>query len=114
MPPKLYVTNYPAGDFRAMPGARRGRHALLKWVTSFPGNPARGLPTVTGIVLLSNAETGQRSAMMDAAAVTALRTAAAGVLAAETRPCSVGRVVVRGRGMRGNGAERRGCSSRTA
>ena len=39
MQPKLYVTNYPAGDFRAMP-ALGGGHALLKWVTSFPGNPA--------------------------------------------------------------------------
>ncbi len=57
MQPKLYVTNYPAGDFRAMP-ALGGGHALLKWVTSFPGNPAKGLPTVTGLVLLSNAETG--------------------------------------------------------
>ena len=47
MPPKVYVTNYPAGDFRAMP-ALGGGHALLKWVTSFPGNPARGLPTVSG------------------------------------------------------------------
>ena len=51
MQPKLYVTNYPAGDFRAMP-ALGGGHALLKWVTSFPGNPAQGLPTVTGLVLL--------------------------------------------------------------
>jgi alanine dehydrogenase len=83
MQPKLYVTNYPAGDFRAMP-ALGGGHALLKWVTSFPGNPARGLPTVTGLVLLSNAETGQLEALFDAAAVTALRTAAAGVIAAET------------------------------
>jgi len=83
MQPKLYVTNYPAGDFRAMP-ALGGGHALLKWVTSFPGNPARGLPTVTGLVLLSNAETGQLEAVLDAAAVTALRTAAAGVLAADT------------------------------
>jgi ornithine cyclodeaminase/alanine dehydrogenase-like protein (mu-crystallin family) len=83
MQPKLYVTNYPAGDFRAMP-ALGGGHALLKWVTSFPGNPAKGLPTVTGLVLLSEAETGRLLALLDAAAVTALRTAAAGVLAAET------------------------------
>jgi len=83
MQPKLYVTNYPAGDFRAMP-ALGGGHALLKWVTSFPGNPAQGLPTVTGLVLLSNAETGELEAVLDAAGVTAIRTAAAGVLAADT------------------------------
>lgn len=83
MPPKVYVTNYPAGDFRAMP-ALGGGHALLKWVTSFPGNPARGLPTVSGLVLLSDAETGELKALLDAGAVTALRTGAAAVLAAET------------------------------
>jgi ornithine cyclodeaminase/alanine dehydrogenase-like protein (mu-crystallin family) len=83
MPSKVYVTNYPAGDFRAMP-AIGGGHALLKWVTSFPGNPARGLPTVTGLVLLSDSEDGRLLAILDAAAVTALRTAAAGVLASDT------------------------------
>ena len=83
MPPKVYVPNYPAGDFRAMP-ALGGGHALLKWVTSFPGNPSRGLPTVTGLVLLSDADDGRLLAVFDAAAVTALRTAAAAVLAAET------------------------------
>ena len=83
MPPKVYVTNYPAGDFRAMPALGAG-HALLKWVTSFPGNPQHGLPTVTGVVLLSDAENGQLRAVLDAAAVTALRTGAAAVLAAET------------------------------
>jgi alanine dehydrogenase len=82
MPSKVYVSNYPAGDFRAMPALGDG-HALLKWVTSFPGNPARGLPTVTGLVLLSDAENGRLLALLDAAAVTALRTAAAGVLAAD-------------------------------
>src|SRR5262249_59193356 len=82
MPPKTYVTNYPAGDFRAMP-ALGGGHALLKWVTSFPGNPLQGLPTVTGVVLLSDAENGQLKAVLDAGAVTALRTGAAAVLAAE-------------------------------
>src|SRR5205823_1968461 len=83
MPPKVYVPAYPAGDFRAMPALGAG-HAALKWVTSFPGNPARGLPTVTGVVLLSDAETGALRALFDAAAVTALRTGAAAVLAAET------------------------------
>jgi alanine dehydrogenase len=83
MPSKVYVSNYPAGDFRAMPAIGDG-HALLKWVTSFPGNPARGLPTVTGLVLLSDAEDGRLLAVLNAAAVTALRTAAAGVLAADT------------------------------
>jgi ornithine cyclodeaminase/alanine dehydrogenase-like protein (mu-crystallin family) len=83
MPPKVYVPAYPAGDFRAMP-ALGAEHALLKWVTSFPGNPAHGLPTVTGLVLLSDASNGLLDAAFDAAAVTALRTGAAAVLAAET------------------------------
>ena len=83
MPPKVYVPAYPAGDFRAMPALGAG-HALLKWVTSFPGNPAHGLPTVAGIVVLSDASNGMPKALLDAAAVTALRTGAAAVLAAET------------------------------
>jgi alanine dehydrogenase len=83
MPPKVYVTNYPAGDFRAMPALGAG-HALLKWVTSFPDNPLQGLPTVTGVVLVSDAENGQLRAVLDAASVTALRTGAAAVLAAKT------------------------------
>jgi ornithine cyclodeaminase/alanine dehydrogenase-like protein (mu-crystallin family) len=83
MPPKVYVPAYPEGDFRAMPALGAG-HALLKWVTSFPGNPAQGLPTVTGLVLLSDARNGMPRAVLDAGAVTSLRTGAAAVLAAET------------------------------
>ena len=103
MPPKVYVANYPAGDFRAMP-ALGGGYALLKWVTSFPGNPARGLPTVTGLVLLSDAEDGRLVAVLDAASVTALRTAAAAVLAADTlgRPDASSHAVI---GCGVNGAE---------
>jgi len=83
MPPKVYVPAYPAGDFRAMPALGAG-HALLKWVTSFPGNPAHGLPTVMGLALLSDASNGALEAVFDAGAITALRTGAAAVLAAET------------------------------
>jgi ornithine cyclodeaminase/alanine dehydrogenase-like protein (mu-crystallin family) len=83
MPPKVYVPAYPAGDFRAMPALGSG-HALLKWVTSFPGNPAKGIPTVMGVVLVSSADDGRLLAVLDAGAVTAVRTGAAAVLAAET------------------------------
>ncbi len=83
MPSKVYLDAAPDGDFRAMP-AGGGGFAVLKWVTSFPGNPARSLPTVTGVVLLSDASTGALRALLDAGAVTALRTGAAAVLAAET------------------------------
>jgi alanine dehydrogenase len=101
MPPKVYVTNYPAGDFRAMP-ALGGGYALLKWINSFPGNPAQGLPTVSGVVLLSEAETGQLRAVLDAGSVTALRTGAAAVLAAETLARSdAGAAAVIGAGVNG-------------
>ena len=105
MQPKLYVTNYPAGDFRAMP-ALGGGHALLKWVTSFPGNPARGLPTVSGLVVLSNAETGVVEAVMDAGSVTALRTGAAAALAAETLGVPGGSAAVIGAGVNGRACAR--------
>jgi alanine dehydrogenase len=106
MPPKIYVPAYPAGDFRAMPALGSG-YALLKWVTSFPGNPELGLPTVTGLVLVSDASTGMPVAVLDAGAVTALRTGAAAVLAAETlgRPDAVTTAVV-GAGVNGRAAAR--------
>ena len=106
MPSKVYVHAYPAGDFRAMP-ALGGGYALLKWVTSFPGNPERGLPTVTGLVLLSDATNGMPVAVLDAGAVTALRTGAAAVLAAETlgREDAASAAVI-GAGVNGSAAAR--------
>jgi len=113
MPPKVYVPAYPAGDFRAMPALGAG-HALLKWVTSFPANPLHGLPTVTGLVLMSDASNGMPEAVLDAGAVTALRTGAAAVLAAETlgRPDASNAAVI-GAGVNGEAAAQtfaaRGC-----
>jgi alanine dehydrogenase len=106
MPPKVYVPAYPAGDFRAMPALGAG-HAALKWVTSFPGNPAHGLPTVMGVVLLSAASNGELRAIFDAASVTALRTGAAAVLAAETLGREdAGVAAVVGAGVNGRAAAR--------
>jgi alanine dehydrogenase len=82
MPAKVYLDSPPFGDFRAMP-ARGDGLALLKWVTSFPGNPAAGLPTVTGIVCLSDARTGEPLMLLDARSVTALRTGAVAAVATQ-------------------------------
>jgi ornithine cyclodeaminase/alanine dehydrogenase-like protein (mu-crystallin family) len=82
MPPKVYLPSPPHGDFRAMPALGDG-FALLKWVTSFPGNPVRGLPTVTGLVCVSDATTGEPLMLLDARSVTALRTGAVAAVAAD-------------------------------
>jgi len=112
MPSKVYVPAPPDGDFRAMP-ARGGGYAVLKWVTSFPRNPERGLPTVSGIVLLSDAADGRLLAELDAGAITALRTGAAAVLAAETLGAGSGPAGVVGCGVNGRAVARtflaRGC-----
>jgi ornithine cyclodeaminase/alanine dehydrogenase-like protein (mu-crystallin family) len=81
MPAKVYLDS-PPGDFRAMP-ARGDGLALLKWVTSFPHNPQRGLPVVTGVIVLSSADTGEELAIIDCRSVTWLRTGAAAAVSAE-------------------------------
>jgi alanine dehydrogenase len=80
MPAKVYLPSPPSGDFRAMP-ARGSGFAMLKWITSFPGNPDRGLPTVMGVICLSDAETGEPLMLLDARSVTALRTGAVAAVA---------------------------------
>jgi ornithine cyclodeaminase/alanine dehydrogenase-like protein (mu-crystallin family) len=81
MPPKVYLDSPGHGDFRAMP-ARGDGLAMLKWISSFPGNPSRGLPTVMGVVVLSDAATSAPVALLDARSVTALRTGAVAAVAA--------------------------------
>jgi alanine dehydrogenase len=83
MPPKVYLESPGHGDFRAMP-ARGDGLAMLKWISSFPGNPTRThppLPTVMGVVVLSDAVTSAPVALLDARSVTALRTGAVAAVA---------------------------------
>ena len=72
MPPKA------EGDMALMPCYRSGERAAygVKTVCFFPGNPARGLDSHQGSVMLLSAETGQLVALMNASAITAIRTAA--------------------------------------
>ncbi|MBV9797936.1 MAG: hypothetical protein JO039_07825 [Solirubrobacterales bacterium] len=106
MPAKVYLDSPPNGDFRAMP-ARGGGLALLKWVTSFPGNPARGLPTVTGVICLSDAGDGEPLMLLDARSVTALRTGAVAAVAARALAARGARSVgIIGCGLHGTWAAR--------
>jgi len=105
MPAKVYLDSPPHGDFRAMP-ALGGELAMLKWISSFPGNPRdHGLPAVIGLVCLSDARTSQPVALLDAGAVTALRTGAVAAVAADA--LAAGRAVgIVGCGLHGAWAAR--------
>ncbi len=81
MPAKIYLI-LDKGDFRAMPASLPGA-AGLKWVTVYPGNPPRGLPTVMGTIIYNDPETGYPLALMDGTDITAYRTGAAAAVAAK-------------------------------
>ena len=74
-----------AGSFHVKAGFLRvddKPYFAAKLNANFPANPARGLPTIQGVVLLSDAENGSPLAVMDSRSITALRTAAASAVAA--------------------------------
>jgi ornithine cyclodeaminase/alanine dehydrogenase-like protein (mu-crystallin family) len=83
-PPKIGVHPRQSGSLaHAMPALLRGEATdgsadLLgaKWITGFPANPGLGLPTYHALVMLNDPLTGEPLAVMDAAAITAQRTAA--------------------------------------
>lgn len=84
MPPKPGV--YPRKDsfIHAMPSYMPGiDYAGLKWIAGYPENRRKGLPYITGLFILNEAETGLPLAVMDATWITAYRTGAATAVAAK-------------------------------
>jgi ornithine cyclodeaminase/alanine dehydrogenase-like protein (mu-crystallin family) len=83
MPPKPGI--HPAGDafIHAMPGflPRLGA-AGVKWISGYPDNRERGLPYISGLLILNDPDTGLPTAVMDATWITAVRTGAATAVAA--------------------------------
>ena len=84
LPPKIGVhPRQPGSLAQAMPALLRGEAPdgsadLIgaKWITGFPANPRLGLPAYHALVLLNDPSTGEPLAVMDAAPITAQRTAA--------------------------------------
>ena len=91
MPPKPGVHTQPDAFLHAMPAYIPAMKAAgIKWVGGYPSNHARGLPYITGLLVLNDVETGVPYAVMDCTWVTAYRTAAASALSARylARPAS--------------------------
>jgi len=72
------------GDGGSAHDGGAGATFALKAICLMPGNPARGLDAHQGVVTLFDGETGQPTAILDASAITAIRTAAVTALATQT------------------------------
>lgn len=80
-PPKLYL-NLPEyqGDFRAMPAYIDGC-AGVKWVSAYPDNWRKNLPSVMATIVLCDPNTGYPLTIMEGTYITNVRTGAAGGIA---------------------------------
>ncbi len=77
------VPSDPDATLLLMPAWQIGQYIGVKMVNVFPGNAKRGLASIGGCYLLSSGTTGELLAVMDGPELTARRTAAASVLAAQ-------------------------------
>jgi len=83
MPPKPGIHTQPDAFIHAMPAFIPSLHAAgLKWVSGYPENFKRGLPYISGLLILNDPETGIPYSVMDCTWITAYRTGAATGLAA--------------------------------
>ena len=84
MPPKPGIHPRPDAFIHAMPAYIPSQEAAgIKWVSGYPQNQAKGLPYITGLLILNDPETGIPLAVMDATWITAQRTGAATAVAAK-------------------------------
>jgi ornithine cyclodeaminase/alanine dehydrogenase-like protein (mu-crystallin family) len=103
LPPKPGVHPRKDSFLHAMPAYLRDEDIVtLKWVGGYPANKERGLPYITGLIVVNDAETGLPVAVMDGAEITAARTAAAsGVCARRFAPDGWSRAAILGCGEQG-------------
>jgi ornithine cyclodeaminase/alanine dehydrogenase len=84
LPPKPGVHSRPDAFIHAMPAYVAGMKAIgMKWVSGYPDNPSRGLPYISGLIVINDVETGLPLSVMDCVWITAQRTAAASAVAAK-------------------------------
>lgn len=78
LPPKPGIHPRSNAFIHAMPAYLKHEDvAALKWIAGYRSNKLRGLPYLNGLIVLNDTETGLPTAIMDAAEITATRTAVA-------------------------------------
>lgn len=98
VPPKPAVHTLPGTFANAMPAASRGLLGC-KWISIFPDNASRGLPTATGLMIVNDGQTGMPRCIMEAGALTAARTAAASGACVRALSPGVGHAAITGAGV---------------
>jgi ornithine cyclodeaminase/alanine dehydrogenase-like protein (mu-crystallin family) len=84
MPPKPGIHTKKDAFIHAMPAYIPGMQAAgMKWVSGYPENQSKGLPYITGLLIMNDPETGIPYAVMDCTWITAMRTGAATAVAAK-------------------------------
>ena len=82
VPPRIVQALHGGGSLFVMPAAD-AHVAIAKLISFIPGNAQRGLPTIQGDIVVFDVQTGRRIALLDGPTVTARRTAAVSLLAAQ-------------------------------
>lgn len=101
VPPRLVQPLPGGGSLFVMP-ATDARVAITKLITFVADNAGRGLPAIQGDVVVFDAVNGRRTALLDGPTVTARRTAAVTLLAAQhLAPCTDGPLLIVGAGVQG-------------
>jgi alanine dehydrogenase len=101
MPPKIGIHPRRGALIHAMPAWLREQDlAGLKWIAAYPDNRERGIPAIHGLVVLNDAASGMPTTIMEAARLTAVRTAAvSGVAIRLLAGAAVRRAAVLGAGV---------------
>jgi len=86
-PPSQFLRfpKHPNARIISLPAHIDGGQPLsgVKWIASFPDNVKRGIPRASAVLVLNDSETGYPVACLEASLISAARTAASAVLAAD-------------------------------